>query len=138
LVAYQRWRLDARGNPDEQERVLPPLLIEVPDGVVPIDAGYTLPDAPIVVTRGEDRYNGLVVGDAVLAVGTMQRGVDGVSFQAQRVTLETFGEYRAQTERDARAAGVATRTLGLVFSIVGGASIGVCGLIVALSRVLRR
>lgn len=73
LVAYERFRgvTDIRGDTVwvKEESRAPELLIELPGGIVTIEAGYLLFQTRREITAGADRYAGLAAGDAVLAIG---------------------------------------------------------------------
>lgn len=140
-VAYIREEYrgsDDDGDPEwvEDERRTPPLLIEV-GGVrtAPVQIGnddYVLKRTHEswqesnrltwngLSGEGTKRYSGLIAGRAVMAIGTVQRGLEGLELQAEFI----FGGTRAEYIADQRSAATWLPWFGLAFVVPGVAIAG--------------
>lgn len=98
LVAYER----SRGVPDirgdvvwvREEARTPELLIELPGGLVTIEAGYLLFQMRREITDATDRYAGLAVGDTLLAVGRVAGHGAEVRFAADDLIAGSRAEHQ--------------------------------------------
>jgi hypothetical protein len=127
FVAYIReWRAvdeDDAGSWSVSERVTPPLLLELPDGLVRIENhDYELQDAHVVEEErafGEPsttRYKGFAVGDPVVAVGVLTSRVEVPQIEADFVARGTRESYIAR-----RRSGGAIFCIGsVVVAALGG------------------
>ncbi|MFP4440643.1 MAG: hypothetical protein ACLFVO_25695 [Chloroflexaceae bacterium] len=126
---------DDDGDPkwSEDERVTPPLLIELADGRVQIEnADYRLERAPVtwqedtalrwngISGEGTKRYTGFVAGDPVTAMGTVVQGREGRALNAERLYGGSRADYIAEKESDAAILPWIGGSLGLVSAILLG------------------
>lgn len=108
----------------EQERVVPPLWLDLTGGRVKINnSGYALYQTSTVWETSEQwvayetlRYSGLVINDAVFAVGRVAPVDGGPNFEADTLYL---GRRDAQVTAD-RFTGQVLFWLGLALSLIGG------------------
>jgi hypothetical protein len=135
FVAYVlEWReitYDDEGRPDPgnwsvSERVTPPLLLELPDGLLQIENGdYDIEDAHVVDERepGESvdevdtRHKGIRRGDPVIAVGIVSAGVERPQVRADFVARGTRASYLARR----RWGGGIFCAFSIVVAALGGA-----------------
>ena len=93
----------------------PPLLLELADGPVEIEAGYRLNAAQTSRREGEVRYSGLETGDPVIAVGVLTSQVEPPQIAAEFIAYGTQASYIASVRRQA----LFGRIFGLVFALIG-------------------
>jgi hypothetical protein len=127
FVAYIRERRavdeDNAGSWSVSERVTPPLLLELPDGLVRIENDdYELQDTHIIEGErafGEPsttRYKGFAVGDPVVAVGVLTSRAELPQIEADFVARGTRESYIAR-----RRSGGAIFCIGsIVVAALGG------------------
>jgi hypothetical protein len=129
FVAYVlEWReIDEEGEPGSwsvSARMTPPLLLELPDGLVQVgNDDYELEDAHTIEEEeafdepSTVRYKGIAVGDPVLAVGVAVGGSEHPQIEADFIARGTRAEYVARRRRGG--------AIFCVFSIVVAAAGGV-------------
>ncbi|NTW97681.1 MAG: hypothetical protein HGB28_03940 [Oscillochloris sp.] len=133
FVAYVREEYhgkDSDGDDDwrEDERVTPPLLVDLGGGVVQVANGtYRITryhgqwdDGGVVywngiTGEGSKRYAGLVAGRPLLVIGTVQAGPEGNQIQADLVFAGSQAEYVAGQRDTARF----LPFFGMIFGAVG-------------------
>ena len=137
FVAYVRE--EYRGDEDdkekwvEDERRTPPLQIELKDGIVELaDDQYTFDNPPHrwqepggltwngFSGEGTKRYSGFWRGDAVVAIGTLVEGSEGLELRAERV----FGGTRAGYIAARRSAAAFLPWFGGGFALLGAVVAG--------------
>jgi hypothetical protein len=126
---------DDDGDPEwyEDERVTPPLLVELTDGRVQIEnADYRLEQPPVtwqedsalrwngISGEGTKRYTGFVAGDPVTAMGTVVQGREGRALNAEWLYGGSRADYIADKESDAATLPWIGGALGLVSAILLG------------------
>jgi len=123
------------------DTVTPPLLLEAGGLVRLANDDYSLQGAhatyqdPGPLTRGDlfrestRRYQGLVAGGAVTAIGTVVPGVEGNELRAELVFAGTRDEYIAGQ----RGSAATLPFIGAIFGVIGAAVAGV-GLFFLLRR----
>jgi hypothetical protein len=133
FVAYMREEreiyTDDEGTPEpgswsETERVTPPLLLELSDGLVQIENddydlenGRTIEGEPSFFDRYSDtRYKGIEIGDAVIAVGVVVEEAERPQIEADFIARGTQESYVASQ----RSAGVIFFVISVVVAAVGG------------------
>jgi hypothetical protein len=106
-----------------RERVTPPLLLELPDGLVQIgNSSYNLGNAttieeqPSFGRESDIRYRGLKASDHVIAVGALFSTDARPQIDAEFIALGTQAEYIAGQ----RTGGVIICVFSVVVAIVGG------------------
>jgi hypothetical protein len=136
FVAYIRERRavdedDDTGNWSVSGRVTPPLILELPDGLVQIENDdYELQDAHVVEEErasGEPsttRYKGFAVGDPVVAVGVLTSRAELPQIEADFVARGTRESYIARR-----------RSSGTIFCIASVVVAALGGLILMWDRV---
>ena len=120
---------DDEGTPEpgswfERQRVTPPLLLELSDGLVQIENddydlenGRTIEDEPSFFDRYSDtRYKGIEIGDAVIAVGVVGADAEPPQIKADFIARGTQASYIASQ----RSAGVIFFVISVVVAVVGG------------------
>lgn len=108
---------DNKRNWSERERVMPPLLLDLPDGAVRI-ANDSYEFGPISVSEdGNQRFRGLIINQPVVAVGMLTQTEDGVAITADTIAPGTRAEYIAGLRRFRTG----FTMFGAVFAIVGAA-----------------
>ncbi|EFO79588.1 hypothetical protein OSCT_2714 [Oscillochloris trichoides DG-6] len=133
FVAYVREEYrgrDSDGDADwrEDERVTPPLLLDLDGGVVQIGNGdYRISRSHEkwqesntlfwngLSGEGTKRYAGLVAGGKLLVIGTIQRGREGNTVQAEQV----FGGTQAEYIENQRSTARFLPFFGLIFGVIG-------------------
>ncbi|WP_129627486.1 hypothetical protein [Candidatus Oscillochloris fontis] len=139
FVAYVREEYhgrDSDGDDDwrEDERVTPPLLLDLDGGVVAIsNADYRISRYHEkwqegttlywngLKGEGTKRYTGLVAGGPLLVIGTIQDGREGNTIHAERV----FGGSQAEYIENQRSTARFLPFFGLIFGVVGLILLGV-------------
>lgn len=134
FVAYVReWRqisYDDEGRPDPgswsvSERVTPPLLLELSDGLLQIEnADYDIEDADVVdkrepgqsVDEVDTRYRGVRSGDPVMAVGIVSARIERPQIRADFVAHGTRASYLARR----RWGGAIFCAFSIVVAALGG------------------
>ena len=133
FVAYIREgreiHTDDKGTPSPgswsaSERVTPPLLLELSDGLVQVENddydlenGRTIEEEPSSFDRYSDtRYKGIGIGDAVIAVGVVGADAEPPQIQADFIARGTQESYVAGQ----RSAGVIFFVASVVVAVVGG------------------
>ena len=133
FVAYIRERreihTDDEGTPEpgswfERQRVTPPLLLELSDGLVQIENddydlenGRTIEEEPSSFDRYSDtRYKGIEIGDPVIAVGVVVEDAERLQIRADFIARGTQASYIASQ----RSAGVIIFVFSIVVAAVGG------------------
>ena len=135
FVAYSReWRevtYDDEGRPDPGswsvvEHVTPPLLLELPDGLLRVENDdYDIEDAQVVDERepGESadeldtRLKGIRSGDPVIAVGVASAGVERPQIRADFIARGTRADYIARR----RSGGAIFFAFSIVVAALGAA-----------------
>lgn len=135
FVAYVReWRevtYNGEGRPDPGswsvgERFTPPLLVELPDGLLQIgNNDYSIEDGHVFDERepGESvdefdtRLKGIRSGDTVTGVGIVSPGAEPPQIKADLVALGTRASYVARR----RSGGVIFCAFSIVVAALGGA-----------------
>ncbi|MBX0328158.1 hypothetical protein K2Z83_10755 [Oscillochloris sp. ZM17-4] len=139
FIAYTREEYhgeDSDGDADwrEDERVTPPLLVDLDGGVAQIGNDSYRISTPHASWQegsvlywnglsgeGTKRYAGLVAGRPVLALGMIQAGPEGNELQAELIFGGTRAEYIANQRGSARI----LPFMGLIFGGVGVLLLGV-------------
>lgn len=128
FVAYvQEWReIDEEGDPESWStgaQVTPPLLLELPDGLVQVgNDHYELEDARIIEEEesfgkpSTTRYRGIAVADPVIAVGVASAGPELPQIDADFIARGNRAEYVARRRR----AGAIFYGFSVVVAAVGG------------------
>lgn len=134
FVAYVRE--EYRGNDDdgdpqwrEDERVTPPLLLEVGGRLMQIgNSNYQFENPPVrwqesdllrwnsFSGEGTKRYRGFGVGDPAMTIGTVEMGNEGRVVWAEFLFGGTRADYIASKRQDAAV----LPWIGLIFGAVGG------------------
>jgi hypothetical protein len=105
-------------------RVTPPLLLELSDGLVQVENddydlenGRTIEEEPFSFDEYSDtRYQGIEIGDAVIAVGVVGADAEPPQIKADFIALGTQASYVASQ----RSAGVIFFVISVVVAVVGG------------------
>lgn len=138
LIIYTRSLPEVESDGDrvwrEAERVLPPLLVDLPGGVVRVQEGYSLDGSfPTHVERTDERLSGAGAAAPVIAVGTLVEGPEGIELKADFVSFGTRDDYLERNR------------VGLLFSRIfgwtllgGGALLFVGGLVLLLRSLTER
>ena len=104
----------------ERNRVIPPLLLDLPDGQVQIENdAYDWQGTKQIVQEGDTEYAGLEAGDPVIAVGVLTSSVERLRLRAEFISRGTQAEYIAFL----RGESVFWRVFGAVFAVLGSCSI---------------
>ena len=113
----------------EQDRVTPPLLLELAGGgPVQIEhSGYRLETTKIIDEGGNIRYRVLEANDPIVAVGLLVSTAEPPRLAAEFIALGDQAEYIAAQ----RSAATTTRLMSLIFMTLGGIFI-VIGLVVGV------
>ncbi|NWG18901.1 MAG: hypothetical protein HXY39_01105 [Chloroflexi bacterium] len=140
FVAYVREEYrgtDSDGDPKwhEDERVTPPLVLELPDGLVQIENdNYRLESPPLrwqdstslswngLTGEGTRRYSGFAAGATVMAIGPIVQGREGPALQAEFLSSGDRAAYVAQQRSSAAAfpiVGLIFGGIGALFALVG-------------------
>jgi hypothetical protein len=114
----------APGSWSVRERVTPPLLLELSDGLVQIENddydlenGRTSEGETSFSGRYSDtRYKGIEVGDAVIAVGVVGEGAERPPIKADFIARGTQASYVASQ----RSGGIIFFVISVVVAVVGG------------------
>jgi hypothetical protein len=133
FVAYDIYDREVDSDGDEtwawRTSVTPPLWLELADGLVQIEEGYYLAGTETSTREGNTRYNGLKVGDPVIALGILASRVDPPRITAEFIAFGTQADYIASQRRAASAG----RIFGIVFATIGGGLL-IVGLVIAVRR----
>lgn len=126
LIVYTRSVMELDSDGDrvwrEAASVRPPLLVELPGGAVRVRGGYALEGTPPAdIERADERLRGAAAGDAVIAVGTLVEGPEGIELRAEFVGFGTRDDY---LERN-RVALRFSRIFG--WMLLGGAALLLAG-----------
>jgi hypothetical protein len=133
FVAYIREKreihTDDEGTPSPGSwsvsgRVTPPLLLELSDGLVQVENddydlenGTTIEEEPFSFDEYSDtRYQGIEIGDAVIAVGVVGADAEPPQIKADFIARGTQASYVASQ----RSAGVIFFVISVVVAVVGG------------------
>lgn len=128
FVAYvqESREVDEDGNAESWSvtaRVTPPLLLELPDGLVQVgNEDYDVQDAHTIEGEGSfdepstTRYRGLAVADPVLVVGAASAGPELPQIEADFVARGTREEYIARRS----LAGTIFCAFSVVVAVAGG------------------
>lgn len=121
-----KWRVD--------ERVTPPLLLDLPDGRVQIEnQDYTLESTPVTWqdsptlrwnrarNEGTKRYRGFAVGNPAMAIGVVVEGQEGRALAASLLYGGTQADYVA----DRRSAAALFPKIGMGIAGIGVVIIGI-------------
>lgn len=123
-ITYDEGRPDP-GSWSVGERVTPPLLLELSDGILQVEnEDYDIEDALVVDDRepgqSDDethiRYKGVRSGDRVIAVGVMSASAERPQIKADFVARGTRASYVARRRRG----GVVFCALSIVVAALGG------------------
>lgn len=133
FVAYVREEYrgsDDDGDPEwrEDERVTPPLVLELPDGLVQIENdNYRLESPPLrwqdstslswngLTGEGTRRYSGFAAGATVTAIGLIVAGQEGPALQAEFLSSGDRAAYVARQQSGATVFPI----VGLIFGGIG-------------------
>ncbi len=100
----------------ELDRVTPPLLLELPDGVVQIEnSTYGFRDIKPTVQSGDVRYEGFAIGDPVIAVGVLAWRTEPPQVTAEFIAPGTQASYVASQRNSV----LLVRVVGVVFVVLG-------------------
>jgi hypothetical protein len=133
FVAYIREEYhgtDDDGDPDwrEDERVTPPLLLELDDGPVQIEnSSYRMENPPSrwqdsgglswngLTGEGTKRYLGFTAGAQIVTIGRIVEGREGLALEAEFITAGTRADYMANQ----RSAAGMFPIVGMIFGGIG-------------------
>lgn len=97
FIAYRRYAatLSPNGNRTwrQVETIQPPLLVELPGGLVRVSGDYTLSGALERYEQGSLRLDGLRPGAPVIAIGELVEGQEGIELLADTVAAGTRADY---------------------------------------------
>lgn len=100
----------------ELDRATPPLLLELPDGVVQIEnSSYGFRDTRPTVRSGDVRYEGFAIGDPVIAVGVLASRTEPLQITADFIAPGTQASYVASQRNSV----LLVRVVGVVFVALG-------------------
>ena len=120
FVAYVTEEREVDEDGDEHwwelDRVTPPLLLELPDGIVQIEnSTYGFRDTKPTAQSGDIRYEGLAVGDRVIAVGVLVSRTEPPQITAEFIAPGTQASYVASQRNSV----LLVRVVGIVFVALG-------------------
>lgn len=122
LVAYEVEQRDDDTDTDSStdwetiREETPALQIELTDGVVWLEAGYQLEQAPTEFIEGERRYTGFQADDIVLALGVVVEGREGKALDAEFL----YGGTQAQYVTEKRELAALLPWCGSPFLLIAG------------------
>jgi hypothetical protein len=104
-----------------EERVTPPLLVDLADGSAQIgNADYRLEGAHDLWVDGGNRYGGIVSGQPMMAIGVIQAGSEGHELRADLVFAGTRAAYIAAKRDNSRVLPLIGLSLGGIGALLLG------------------